>query len=270
MNLIDFHMHPYLTGSQYTGMYLEPGPESGKNVMDKIRCDMERAGISHVCGSVIGGGNTVWKGSFHDLKELNRSALGLKNMSDGFYTPGFHIHPEFVRESIEEIEYMAEHGVRLIGELVPYAHGGYSYSSGAMDKILQAAEAYGMVVSYHSTDDDDADRMVERHPKLTFVAAHPGEKPRVEQRLERMRRYDNLYLDLSGTGLARLGILAYSVRRLGAERFLFGTDYPINNPAMYVHGVLYEALSDRERRMICYENAERILGIHIFAGEGDH
>ena len=48
MNLIDFHMHPYLTGSQYTGMYLEPGPESGKNVMDKIRCDMERAGISHV------------------------------------------------------------------------------------------------------------------------------------------------------------------------------------------------------------------------------
>ena len=160
MNLIDFHMHPYLTGSQYTGMYLEPGPESGKNVMDKIRCDMERAGISHVCGSVIGGGNTVWKGSFHDLKELNRSALELKHMSDGFYTPGFHIHPEFVRESIEEIEYMAEHGVRLIGELVPYAHGGYSYSSGAMDKILQAAEAYGMVVSYHSTDDDDADRMV--------------------------------------------------------------------------------------------------------------
>ena len=82
MNLIDFHMHPYLTGSQYTGMYLEPGPESGKNVMDKIRCDMERAGISHVCGSVIGGGNTVWKGSFHDLKELNRSALELKHMSD--------------------------------------------------------------------------------------------------------------------------------------------------------------------------------------------
>ena len=40
MNLIDFHMHPYLTGSQYTGMYLEPGPESGKNVMDKIRCDI--------------------------------------------------------------------------------------------------------------------------------------------------------------------------------------------------------------------------------------
>ena len=106
-----------------------------------------------------------------------------------------------------------------------------------MDKILQAAEAYGMVVSYHSTDDDDADRMVERHPQTDVCSSNIRvKKPRVEQHLERMRRYDNLYLDLSGTGLARLGILAYSVRRLGAERFLFGTDYPINNPAMYVQG----------------------------------
>ena len=127
-----------------------------------------------------------------------------------------------------------------------------------------------MVVSYHSTDEDDAERMIERHPKLAFVAAHPGEKGRVDRHLERMKQYENLYLDLSGTGLARLGVLAYGIHAVGAERFLFGTDYPINNPAMYVQGVLYEGLSDEERVLICYKNAERILGIRILEGEGDH
>lgn len=127
-----------------------------------------------------------------------------------------------------------------------------------------------MVISYHSTDEDDAYCMIERHPKLTFVAAHPGEKSRMDKHLERMKQYENLFLDLSGTGLARLGVLAYGVRMAGADRFLFGTDYPINNPAMYVHGVLYESISEAERELICYKNAERILGIHIFEGEGDH
>lgn len=35
----------------------------------------------------------------------------------------FHVHPAWVRESCDEIAYMHDRGVRLIGELVPYMHG---------------------------------------------------------------------------------------------------------------------------------------------------
>ena len=50
-----------------------------------------------------------------------------------------------------------------------------------------------------------------------------------------------------------------AVRRVGAERILFGTDYPIQNPGMYVEAVRFEHISEAERALIFYGNAERIL-----------
>ncbi len=36
------------------------------------------------------------------------------------------------------------------------------------------------------------------------------------------------------------------IRRLGKERVLFGTNYPVCNPASFLHAVLYEKLTDDE------------------------
>ena len=56
-------------------------------------------------------------------------------------------------------------------------------------------------------------------------------------------------------------MLSYGVHKVGAERFLFGTDYPICNPRMYVQAVLQEHLTDEERELIFHKNASRILGM---------
>jgi predicted TIM-barrel fold metal-dependent hydrolase len=50
------------------------------------------------------------------------------------------------------------------------------------------------------------------------------------------------------------------VDTFGAERIVFGSDFPICNPAMFIGGVMLETLiTDRDKEKIFSLNAKRIL-----------
>ncbi len=257
LQVIDFHTHPYLSDTENTCMY----KEAVHFEIDEYRHDLEQAGIGHICGSVIENDTFSPEKGFDYLRGLNQKALKLKGLLGEFYTPGFHVHPDYVRESCEEITYMKEQGVKLIGELVPYMHGWSDYSCRNLREILDYAQECEMIISFHSADDEQMDKMISEHPNLTFVAAHPGAKDKYTRHIQRLARFENAYLDLSGTGLFRYGMLAYGVKHVGADRLLFGTDYPICNPRMYVQAVLQEPLSSGDREKILYKNAAQLLGM---------
>ena len=256
--IIDFHTHPYLSGEEFLNFYPQcfaPSPE-------QCRQDLERAGISKICGCVILKEPYRREEGFAPIRQCNERALKLQDILGGFYVPGFHVHPDYVEESIAEIERMHARGVRLIGELVPYLHGWSNYASRSLSEILDAAGRYRMVVSFHTLPDEQEEmtRMVREHPDVTFVAAHPGDKGVFLKHLERMEQCENLYLDLSGTGIFRYGLAAYGVQRVGSERFLFGTDYPICNPRMYVQAIYQEPISEADRENILHKNANALIG----------
>ena len=106
------------------------------------------------------------------------------------------------------------------------------------------------IIDFHplAKEEDQMDEMVQKHPNLTFVAAHPGESPAFMRHLERMNMSENYYLDLSGYGMFRHGMLRHGIDKFGAERFLFGSDYPTCNPAMYLGGVLLDGLITAEEK----------------------
>lgn len=255
--IIDFHTHPYRTERECSCMYKDSFFLDSR----EAREDLEQAGITHICGSVIELGLCRPEEGFDYFRGLNQRALELAEEYQGYYTPGIHVHPDYVRESCEEIERMHARGVRLIGELVPYMHGWTDYSSRNFAEILSVAEQYRMIISYHTieTEAEQMERMIAEHKNLIFVAAHPGERVGYEKHIERMSRYENAWLDLSGTGLFRYGMLAYGVKKLGSERILFGTDYPICNPGMYVQAVLHEHISEKDRENIFSANAKRLF-----------
>ncbi len=122
--VIDFHTHPFLRPADNICRYqshLIMAP-------DRIVSDLKAAGISHFCGSVIRTREAV--AAERDVKPddltwwdvihaCNEDALELRDALDGVYTPGIMVHPDFVPQSLAEMEALYARGVRLIGELVP-------------------------------------------------------------------------------------------------------------------------------------------------------
>ena len=253
MRIIDFHMHPYMTETENMRMY----PDGDKP--EEIRGRLEASGINHICGTVISRDKDV------TLWQLNDMALEMQEHWGDFYTPGFHIHPAEPERSVEEIRRMEGLGVCLMGEVVPYMHGWNDFAhtnyAEELEGILSEAEKRGMVFSFHTDWSWDMDELLVRHPGLPFVAAHPGERASVENHIARMHKYDNYYLDISGTGILRLGMLEHLVNAVGADRVLFGTDYPISNHDLYVHVVRTARLRDADKEKIFHLNAERLLGL---------
>ena len=254
--IIDFHTHPFLESAYDISShkeYLKLTKEDTTRLLKNL-------GVTKICGSALNleklsEGENPWE----TVKLFNEKALEMKAYYGDFYEMGFHVHPDYVKESCEEIERMHALGVRLIGELVPRRFG-YDYSHKGLEEIFDLAGEYGMVVSFHSMDDTQMDEMVARHKHTRFVAAHPLEKPTLLRHIERMKRNENCHLDLSGTGLFRFGMLRRLIDEVGAERILFGSDYPICSPAMYVGAiVLDETLSNREKELILSGNAKRLF-----------
>ncbi len=256
--IIDFHTHPF----EDVCNNICPHKPVMKDMSLKRTKEMyDRLGIGTICGSVIGGirekHETVW-GQLH---ERNDVALHLRELYGGFYVPGFHVHPAFIKESLSEMERMHREGVRLIGELVPYADDWNDYACEGFSELLDAAAEYGMVVNFHTMGSDDAlDEMVAAHPNVTFVAAHPGEYPTLMRHLARAKNNKNYYIDVSGTGMFRCGALRRLVTECGVDRILFGSDFPACSPAMFLGGVLLEELlTDEEKKQVLAGNAKRLL-----------
>lgn len=255
MEIIDFHTHPYINSEHNICRFKSSIHMSASECREYL----EGIGISKICGSVVPTDDFKVQG-FERIKARNDIMLALKELYGDFYVPGFVISPKYVRESLEEIERMHKLGINLIGELVPSADDWSDYSSKEFYELLDLINDYNMVVSFHPVGNDEMDKMVKDHKDIVFVGAHPGEREQYERHLARMRMSENYYLDLSGTGIFRHGTLRYGIDKFGAERFLFGSDFPVCNPSMYVGALLLDSLiTDKEKEAILFKNAKRLL-----------
>jgi predicted TIM-barrel fold metal-dependent hydrolase len=253
--IMDFHTHPFSEKLYNICNYYDVYDTAEED----IKKTLQPLGITKIAGSAIQYREPI--DSFAKVRACNDCALAIAERMGGFYIPGFHVHPHYVEDSVEEVGRMARAGVKLIGELVPYLQGWRAYNEAGLFPILEEAAKHSMVVSFHDMAVDTIDEMVSRFPDITFVNAHPGEKDSVLRHIERMKKYDNLYLDISGTGIFRWNMLRYLVDTVGSERILFGTDYPICNPGVYIGGVLAEPISDEAKENIFSKNAKRILSL---------
>ena len=248
MEIIDFHTHPFLDETDSICIY--------KSTTKTFPDDLFTIGISRFCGSVI----TYKSSGIGNTRLSNDIALALREKYGKKYIPGFMVHPGFPEESIEELKRAEANGIKLIGELVPLAYK-WQYDSEGFYEILNYTDKKDFVYSMHTTDIEVMRKIAKEHRTTQFVFAHPGEATRVNEHIDVMLECENVHLDISGTGLFRYGMLKHLVTKVGADRILFGSDYPICNPNMYIAGVEFEQLSDNEKELIFASNAKRLLGI---------
>ncbi len=257
--IIDFHTHPCVTKEQSICFYKDHFTDFSPEFTKKYLNDM---GIVKICGGLIFKNkeeisdiDVIWK----TMKEYNRETLKIKELFGDFVEPTFHIHPAKVDESLEEIDFMAKKGVKIVGELKPQYHR-YNFAHDGMDEIIDYATQKNMIISIHTSDQDNFDAMVKKHPDTVFVGAHPGQLNDLTRHLRRMEMNENYYLDVSGTGLFRWGCLLPFIEKYDVDRILFGSDFPVCAPAMYVGGIVYDSmLSEEQKQKILYDNAYKLL-----------
>lgn len=250
--IIDCHVHPFLGTVTNTSWF------PGTDTPEQFAAELRRAGIAQWCGAPI---RPTPEPTAADLAGFNQEMLALCECFGEAYVPAATVHPAFPEESCAALEALHARGVRWIGELVAYMSGYRTYDSPAMRQILGVAQDLGMVVNIHPFDLDEIDRLCADFPRLPIVVAHPTEgRAGILARFELLARRPNACLDLSGSGLFRWGMLRAGIDRVGPERFLFGTDFPICNPALLLQGVHFEHLSDRERELVLGGNFRRLIG----------
>ena len=104
-------------------------------------------------------------------------------------------------------------------------------------------------------------RMVERHPDLKVVLAHLGGYEMWEGVREHlMPSGENVYFDTAyvSTRLSPMEMEGL-IKEIGADRVLFGTDYPWTDQAEEVELICGMDLSRKELDMILEGNAKKLL-----------
>jgi predicted TIM-barrel fold metal-dependent hydrolase len=182
-------------------------------------------------------------------------------------------HDDF---SLAEIERCVRGGIKGVGELRPDMQLPESVSQEMLAPFSQLLFKYNLILLTHSSDPvghlyrgkgaatpERLYRFITNFTGVPVVCAHWGGglpfytlMPEVRQALE------NVYFDTAISPLLYRPEVYRHVRDLvGADRILFGSDYPVIAPSRLLKEIDTAELPEEDRQMILSGNARRLLGI---------
>lgn len=179
------------------------------------------------------------------------------------------LHPQ-VADKGAEVERMAAAGFAGVKFHPEYQL--FRFNDATMDDAWAAMAEFGLVAylhaggervfrpPFHSTPTEIAE-LQRRFPRLKVAAAHLGGFGMWDES-EATLVGSQVYLDLSHTFFWMPDEqMLRMIRNHGAERILFGTDAPWQDPGEVLEAFLKLPLSDAERERICYANARELMGL---------
>ncbi|WP_405792420.1 amidohydrolase family protein [Streptomyces sp. NBC_01506] len=244
--VLDFHVR------------LAPRPGAGERLLSTLDdCALTRA--------VVCAGGTI------DLDRLSRqlvegghvqtdadndAVLKICAGTDGRLVPFFfanpHRPPEVYRSSAAEF-----HGL----EISPAVHGIGLTDPRIAELVAVAAEfghsVYVVCLARRGATVADLVGLARRFPRVNFVLGHSGIGNIDLHALTLIRDEPNILLETSG-GYTCVAEAALS--RLGAERMVFGTEYPLQHPSVELAKFRALGLPPEHWRRIAWDNAHRLLG----------
>ena len=220
----------------------------------------------------------------HHVESINRfiatavaeaEAAGIHGKLTGLGT----LHPHYpdLRGAVEDIVAQGLHGVKLHPDMQRF-----HVDAAEAYPIYALCAEFGLPILMHMGDPrfdySHPDRLytvMKDFPTLTVVAAHMGGWANWDYACERLAGFANLYVDTSSsmaTPDKAYGIEPYVesltpehtatlIRKWGADKVLFGSDYPMWSQEDDLEVFFAMDLTDGERRMILSENARRVFSI---------
>lgn len=236
MEIVDAHTHLYHPGERQEQ---SPWP----TFEDRVKV-LREAGVTH---ALAVRNESVQGCSCDELLERNRRITASCNASEGFYIPSAQVQPALGEQACELLRRCREElGMRFVGEMFDRWLG-YQWGTPEYYNLLECAVQLRMIPLIHC-EDAVACEIGERYPEGKFVIAHL--MGAYERRIEALAPYPHLYLDISGSDIARAGAIKEAVAGLGVHRVLFGSDLGAVDPVIAVQCVKRSALSDEEQALV--------------------
>ncbi len=166
------------------------------------------------------------------LDAVNRRVLEAHESDPAFLYPAAAIHPAQPEESAKWLERFRERGLMWVGELL--SSPGAEFDSPGWLTVFEECRRHGHIVQLHGTP--DVLRLAERLPGLKIVQSHLTTRfwPPMNEELAAVSRYPEVMLDISGFGGLRRGGLELALKLFGPDRILFGTDFTVYGPELFM------------------------------------
>jgi predicted TIM-barrel fold metal-dependent hydrolase len=173
------------------------------------------------------------------------------DLQNGWYTEWIRRHPGRLigfaavqpaqgRRSAEALERALDSGLRGVGEILPQAQG-FALGDPWWRRIVEIAIERRAPITLHATDPEAGEaagprtpleeyvRLAREYPEATLILAHWGGGIAVRgEGLEGGALPANLYFDTAASPLLyKPAVFREAVDRVGADRILYGSDYPL-------------------------------------------
>lgn len=194
-----------------------------------------------------------------DYRSGNREVARYVERYRGRFRGSCVVTPFRIDEALGEIEECRkELGFVWLGEFCNYMTG-YRYDTPEWTELMKLATRLGMVVQIHANT-REMQYLADTFPETTIVFPHlGGNRDDISARIDIIAKHANTHIDLSGSGIERVGILEKAVKEIGADRVLYGSDFTINEPSAVIARVDNAFLSAEDREKILFRNVERLL-----------
>ena len=278
--IVDFHTHVFppeviasrerYLAADATFRELYSDPKAKLATAEDLLRSMERAGIdsSVVLGFAWSEPATCSRHNDYLLEVAARSGGGL--------IPFCTVQPMAGKAAEAEVDRCAGAGARGLGELRP-DHQGFSLTEGEEGALLaRAAMRQDLPLLFHVSEPvghaypgkrglplAELTSFAGRWPDVRVVAAHlGGGLPFYTLMPEVRKALANTCFDTAATSLLyEPAVYRLAVDLVGADRVLFGSDFPLLSQATSRRRVEEAGLDARERELVLGANARQLLGL---------
>jgi len=181
------------------------------------------------------------------------------------------------RNAITEIERCVRGGAKGIGELRPDLQK-FDFLNANLAPLMEVIRQNKLIMLVHA--DEPAGHVypgkgsvtpnvlypfIARFPDLTIVCAHwGGGLPFYALMPEVKKAITNVFFDTAASSfLYSPQIYNHAVQLIGAEKILFGSDYPLLKQRRLLNEINSASLPEKAKKLILSGNARRLLGILI-------
>lgn len=196
-----------------------------------------------------------------EFKAGNREVARYVDKYKGRFLGACVVNPQYIEEALREIEYCRNQlGFVWVGELCNYMVP-YQYTIPEFDQLVEQVIRLNMVLALH-TEQGEMEYIARKFPGATIAFAHFGDDHEYDdifKRIDLVAQNPNFYLDTSGYGHDRVGVLEYAVKSIGPDRVLFGSDFSINDPGTVMARIRNAFLTKEQKHKIFSGNLHALL-----------